>query len=258
MGIWGHRIFEDDRTLDIRGEFRDHIGDGLSPTAATGRLVKSYGPNKRDDAEDYAAFWLGLAATQWELGRLTGPTLRRALEVIDRGIGLDAWGDASPKLVKKRREAYADLRTKLTRPQPSPVDVPRRYRWQCPWKRGDVLTYRLRSGKTVLFRVIDITSDAGGEGAKVDVPRWEKGEPPTKAEVGALPRMMPRTATEPYLPGEGCMYLYAMSQRQEPGERFAVLYRGAKVAVPKGEARGVVFGGFSKLDGHLKDKFGLE
>ena len=39
MGNWGHKLFEDDFALDIRNEYRDHIGDGLSPSQAVAKLV---------------------------------------------------------------------------------------------------------------------------------------------------------------------------------------------------------------------------
>ena len=37
MGTWGVAIFSDDLAADIRGDFRELIGDGLTPSEATAR-----------------------------------------------------------------------------------------------------------------------------------------------------------------------------------------------------------------------------
>jgi hypothetical protein len=42
MGAWGTAIFSDDTARDIRDEFRDLIGEGLSTEQATEKLLSEY------------------------------------------------------------------------------------------------------------------------------------------------------------------------------------------------------------------------
>jgi hypothetical protein len=42
VGTWGPAIFSDDLAADIRGEFKDHIGDGMSAEEATAVLLDEY------------------------------------------------------------------------------------------------------------------------------------------------------------------------------------------------------------------------
>jgi hypothetical protein len=69
MGTWGTAIFSDDTASDVRDEFRDLIGEGLSTEQATDELLKEYALSL-DDPDDGPPFWLGLAVTQWKCGRL--------------------------------------------------------------------------------------------------------------------------------------------------------------------------------------------
>lgn len=262
MGVWGHKLFEDDFALDIRDEYRDHIGDGLSPSQAVAKLVKSYAPD-REDEEDYASFWLALAATAWDLGRLTPLTKRRALGVIDGEIGLDAWNDAGPKLVAARRQAYADIREKLSKPQPEPVHVPRRVRLVAPWREGTLFSYRCFSGRVLYMRVIGIRDDRDGEYMIVNICDWNKPSPPSPqvaAQLPTLDELHPRpVSTDPAKieAAKGSMYLYGKAPKYPPQDRVQVLASGLSF-VPYLGTGGSIFGGWKKLDEHLKTSFGIE
>jgi hypothetical protein len=69
MGAWGTGIFSDDLACDIRSDFREHIGDGLTASEARQRLLHDY-RSSVNDMDDGPVFWLALATTQWRLGRL--------------------------------------------------------------------------------------------------------------------------------------------------------------------------------------------
>lgn len=71
MGTWGAAIFSDDTASDVRDQFRDLIGEGLSTEQATDKLLREYA-SSLDDPDDGPPFWLGLAVTQWNCGRLLG------------------------------------------------------------------------------------------------------------------------------------------------------------------------------------------
>jgi hypothetical protein len=64
MGAWGTAT-SDDTASDVRDEFRDLIGEGLSTEQATEKLLSEYA-SSLEDLDDGPPFWLGLAVTQWK------------------------------------------------------------------------------------------------------------------------------------------------------------------------------------------------
>ena len=132
MGTWGYGLFSDDTANDIRGLYRDYLLEGLSGPAATDRLLGEFAQNALDADNDGAVFWLALAVTQWELGRLEDRVKERALRVIAAGQGLDFWmHEGGPNSAKQRAAVYARVQAKLSAPQRKPVKVrpppPRKY-----------------------------------------------------------------------------------------------------------------------------------
>jgi len=71
MGAWGVAIFSDDLAADIRSDFRELIGDGLTPSEATDLLKAEYASSLFDPHE-MPVFWIALALTQ-RLGISTPP-----------------------------------------------------------------------------------------------------------------------------------------------------------------------------------------
>ena len=121
MGTWGTAIFSDDTASDVRDEYRDLIGEGLSTEQATDKLLRHYAPSL-DDPDDGPPFWLGLAVTQWKCGRLLEQVKEKALHIIDSGADLKRWsGDA------KRRAVLEKTRAQLLSPQPRPTRIRKRY-----------------------------------------------------------------------------------------------------------------------------------
>src|SRR5579863_6139142 len=101
MGVWGSGIFQDDTASDIREDFRDHLGNGLSGPEATERILAEY-KSLLSDPQEAGVLWLALSAVQWKHGRLDPEVLSRALEVIDSGSDLPRW-NTDPKGQASRR-----------------------------------------------------------------------------------------------------------------------------------------------------------
>ncbi len=78
MGTWGVALFQDDLAADLRDEFRDLIGEGLSSTEATDRLKTEFA-SSLEDVDEKPVFWIALAHIQWKLGRLDEHTKHEAL-----------------------------------------------------------------------------------------------------------------------------------------------------------------------------------
>jgi hypothetical protein len=169
MGTWGTALFSDDLAADLRSEFRDLIGEGLTTESAINRLKTEYKSSLRDPDEE-SVFWLALADTGWRLGRLDDNVLQNALRVIESGQDLSRWDDAADR--KKREQVLAKLRTKLLSPSPQPKPVAKRIKSANDWQIGEVIAFRLLSGRWVLLRVIGHNEDRGGKSAVCELLNW--------------------------------------------------------------------------------------
>src|SRR5690348_5631783 len=118
MGTFGYKIFQDDFALDIRERYLDMLYDGISNEQATHELIRE---NMDGDIDEEPVFWLSLAATQLEYGRLREEVKKKALSIIDSGSDLPRWnGD------KKRIKELELLKSKLIAEQPKEKKLVRR------------------------------------------------------------------------------------------------------------------------------------
>jgi hypothetical protein len=218
MGAWGTAIFSDDTACDVREEWRDHVGNGLSGPQATDRLLQQYA-GELDDPDSGPVIWLALAVTQWKSGRLEDRVKKQAIAIIDDGTDLRRWAEDA-KLRKKRADVLAKTRGQLLSPQPAARKVPRPFTHGCEWEIGEVVAYRLRSGRYVVFRVVDHHSDKGGTSPVCQFYDWIGADLPPPAAVQQLP-LKPGAASIGYL-----------SNREYPTDRLLRL--NVKVRVDDG------------------------
>src|SRR5215204_4102079 len=169
MGTWGTALYSDDLASDLRGEFRELIGDGLTTEAAVDRLKKKY-KSSLSDRDEEPVFWLALADSGWRLGRLDANVLQNALRVIDSGLDLARWDDAANR--RKREQVLSKLRTKLQSAPPSPKRVTKTIKAANEWRIGELIGFRLLSGRWVLLRVIGHNQDRGGKSAVCELLNW--------------------------------------------------------------------------------------
>jgi hypothetical protein len=143
MGTFGHKIFQDDFALDIRGRYLDMLYDGISNEQATNELITEH---LSADADEMPVFWLSLAATQWEYGRLTDIVKQKALSIIDSGADQENWNGN-----KKRFKELDNLKLKLLAGQPKEKKlVQRRIKTQS----GDVFVFKLDDEHYAFGRVL--------------------------------------------------------------------------------------------------------
>ncbi len=184
MGTWGPAVFSDDTACDVRDEWRMHVGDGLSAVEATDKLLSEWN-DSIDDPDDGPVIWLALAAAQWKAGRLEDRVQKKALAIIDDGSNLERWKE-DPALLKKRKAVLAKLREQLLSPQPPPTKIRKFKKATCEWQPGDVIAYRLRSGRYVMFRVLNLVTDKGGTYPDCQFYDWIGESIPTAAEIKGL------------------------------------------------------------------------
>jgi hypothetical protein len=241
MGAWGTALFSDDAAADIRDGYRDLIGDGVSGPEATDALVKEWG-DALADSDEASVFWLALASTQWQCGRLESRVKSKALKIIEEGSDLRRWRD-NPTLLKKREAALAKLQAQLLSPQPPEKRIPKRYRNTCDWEVGEVISYRLLSGKQFLFRVIGCHTDKGGTSPVCEMLDWSGTELPSeqvvKTSIGKGKQFMLGRLKEKELPVERVTRLGVKSESNRTPGGYTVLL-------------------WSRLDQQLRDYFGVE
>ncbi len=176
MGAWGTALFSDDTARDVRDSYLDLVGDGLTGPEATTALLRRWSASLNDPDES-PVFWLALATTQWRCGRLESQVLQQALKVIDSGADLARWQPRS-KDFTKRRKVLETLRDQLTSPQHPEKRIPKRFRDSNEWQVGDLVAYRLMSGRFVILRTIGHHSDNGGTAPICELLDWTGEEIP--------------------------------------------------------------------------------
>lgn len=257
MGTWGSGLFDDDIACDVRKDFRDFIGDGLSPAQAVRAIRKQWEPDDWDTMP-YASFWLAIAVTAWNLGRLTNEVKRRALAILDKGVGLEHWADAKPSQRRKRLAVYRLTRKKLLSPQPLPKKVPQKKISKSPFKPGDVVRYTTVKGRFIYLRVLAI-SPSKDQSAVCDICQWKASYPPPVQRLGRIPRQKPLPQYRIRQYPNGLMSLYGSTQKFPPADRTMLYARRVKFdeMIAYNFRGGSYFGGWPQLDEYLKSEFGI-
>jgi hypothetical protein len=249
MGAWGTAIFSDDTACDVRDDYRALLADGYSGPAATTRLLREWKEELADE-DDGPIFWLALAATQWQCGRLEARVKAKAVRILDSRSSLGRWSAANdPKLLKRRRAALEKLRGQLLSPQPAA----RKFRRPGPAagerKVGEVLAYRLRSGRLVLLHLV-----GPGRGGLA-------GNAPVFAALDWIGKTLPDAAAIRRLalksvPGADVPYVFMTVGRLDKKQAARLIPPGVKR-----RPHAKVTGGFcaflwKNLDGKLAERLG--
>ena len=175
MGTWGTALYSDDLAADLRGDFTDAAGDGLSAAAIVDRLTQEYAASVAD-ADEGPVFWLAVADMGWRLGRLDERALLQALAVIDSGRDLARWQAGRDRV--KRAAVLTALRARLSSPPPPPKRVPRRVRHATGGSSVRSSRSALKSGRLTLLRVCDFHEDKGGRFAVCRAARLDRRRRP--------------------------------------------------------------------------------
>ena len=170
MGAWGTGIFQDDTASDIREDYKNHLGNGLSGPEATARILAEYKSSLDDPHE--APVVAGLPRPAQKHGRLWNPeTLAHALQVIDSGSDLRRW-ESNAGDFAKRRAVLEKLRVQITSPQPEAKKVRKQVITTCGWPVGALIAYRMNSGNLAIIHVIGYHTDKGGTNPVCELLDW--------------------------------------------------------------------------------------
>ena len=142
MGAWGTGLYQDDDTCDIKEEYLTYLRIGMSNEEALEELIEC-NEELIEDEEIGPLFWLALADTQWEYGRLTNEVKEEALEVINSGKDLERW-EEDKKLYEKRKKVLEDLKERLNTKQPEEKKIRKMIFTRPNWNVGDILLYQIQ------------------------------------------------------------------------------------------------------------------
>lgn len=206
-------VMADDLPDLVQSEYRRLLTEGLTDKQAAKQLAQKWKKMlKTRPLQD--EFWLALAGTQWQLGRLTPAVKRNALEIIDRVL--------KPKRASRttqedetalhRRKALTALRGILTSQQPPRREIRRSTAPSSdadPWPVGEVFAYKLLSGRYVLFHVVACLGDkTAGFWPVFALLDWIGSDPPKASEVQKLP-----LKADPHLPEESSIWMVSVLRR---------------------------------------------
>ena len=144
MGTWGPGLYSDDVACDVKEYYMKCLREEMSGEEAEAATV-SYFKDELSDRDDGPIVVLSLAETAWRVGRLSEVLKKAAIDIIDKGEGLDRWEAEGKQLLKKRQAVLTKLREKLLSPQPPEKKVYKYRIYKCEWKIGDVYAYRFES-----------------------------------------------------------------------------------------------------------------
>jgi hypothetical protein len=183
MGAWGTSIFADDNAADLRDDYRKLIADSMTGPQATDRLIAQWAPQRDPGVEPI--FWLALALTQWNCGRLEARVKENALRVIADGSAIAPWAGGRDE--RNRRAVLEAAKRKLESPQPAERAIEKRVLATCDWERGDLIGYRLITGDYVVLRMLDPHTDQGGTCPNCELLDWRGPEIPAAGLPDSIP-----------------------------------------------------------------------
>ncbi len=218
MGAWGTGIFSDDMTQDVQDTFRDHLLKSHSPEEATKLIIEAY-QDAIKDLEEGPTFWIGLAATQWKLGRLLPEIRDNAIEIIGQGGDLKRWEDSGANL-EKRRKVLEKLKLQLETPPPPPKKLKAPYVDSTVWPIGAILAYQQPDEKYCLLRVVDHHKSSCGISPVVDIFAWRGTEIPTMQAIKKLKVIRGRRSADYEI---GPIVVVAGSAKDCPKDRLHVV-----------------------------------
>lgn len=260
MGVWGAAIFFDDTASDVREDYRDAVGSGMTGPQATDKILNEYFTS--DEAE-MGVVWLSSAATRWKCGRLEERVKERALQLIDSGSDLRRWPEKS--LADKRNTALFKLREQLLSPQPPVKRIAKPFRSTCDWELGELVAYRLLSGNWMVLRITDFSQDKGGVYPQCEILDWLGENLPTPEQIAGSPIRIGSGHTK-----HGQFSIGCATAREFPAARLARLHaksdpsESSRIRVPRPGARvgftggGLPFVLWRSFDQHLEREYGLK
>lgn len=92
MGAWGTSLYSDDFACDIRDDYVEKLRRGKTNEEATQEMIDE-NQSSVENTEDEATFWLALADTQWNYGRLLPDVKEKAMLFVNQDTMAECWSE---------------------------------------------------------------------------------------------------------------------------------------------------------------------
>lgn len=136
-------LYRSKSAVSVRNQYVELLHQGKSGSEAA-ELLQAMSARQLQDTQYRRDYWLALADTMWNYGRLTEQVKNNALAVIET-LQRDCASvqETCPPLYAQRMLLLRELADKLCRPQPELKKVSVYQLFQNTWEAEDVLSYRL-------------------------------------------------------------------------------------------------------------------
>ena len=140
MGVFGTGLYDNDTALDVKDMYENFMKTNKTRDEISEEIKKRYLEYSIDEF-DSLTFWIALADTEWDWGRLTDDVLNNALVSIKKDADLTIWNGDND--LQERKKELERVMKKITSPQPPYKKVKHSRLYKCDWKIGDTYAYRI-------------------------------------------------------------------------------------------------------------------
>ncbi len=146
MGAWSASITGNDTAMDLMSEYTAafYYYDVPEALAKIEDYVRADGIDESDEVE-WCSYVYSLADFMWRKGILTDEILKRTLDMIDGGFGLEAWAEEGAPMLKARKKALEKFRAKIISPQPPRKKIKPNVYLEDIFTHGDVIAIQLQT-----------------------------------------------------------------------------------------------------------------
>jgi len=114
MGAWGAGIFDNDLSMDVRGDYEDLLEENDNDHRKTYKdLIKRYRPEMKDNtASDDADIWFAVAEIQMQDNALLPEVKGKCMELLVNRDIFELWGEDEDSF-NERIDALTDFVKRL-------------------------------------------------------------------------------------------------------------------------------------------------
>lgn len=192
MATWISSFFDNENEIaqDVRNEYLVCLRLGMSGRAATKQLADDFAEEIEGSEYSQAVFWMALAVTQWQYGRLEPRVKSRALAILKKGGDLP-WYSRDGQNRRRKTLAVVQSRLESTPPPEKKVKLAKPEqplkKIDRHWRPGQVVAFRRDSGRFALLLTEGVTEhDYLGQLPYFVVLRWSGAKLPDQERIRSL------------------------------------------------------------------------
>lgn len=240
MGTWGTGLYSDDTACEIRDEFKAHLENGLSHSAAENAILGRFA-DVVSNHQIACLLYFALADTEWKFGCLSDHVRLKTLALLEDGGDIKYWEEDSPSDVKARAQTLRKLSIRLATEHPAlkqvKVKVHKPPRNQINSPIGSVFMLSLPSGEMAALKFVGLRPVGNVAVASFRLLPWRGWQFPSVAVLEAI--------DDQIIPVSG-------------KNEFSILIDGRKKLTTYLSETGVVLGNTTPLDDSYWTAFGIE